>query len=225
MLEAARKEKATFESAAKLAGLLIPNDTSWKNTNPREDRGKPKTHRYGSRASLTEKGLGRDGSQTLTLGKEEKENHQEWSQESNKSFTEKGGEEEGDEPLEDYTTPIIKTGETPLFLATMSGIREIVEQILDVHPQAIEHINNKGRNILHVAIKYRQIEMFDLVVSNEMLARRLITKTDNWGNSLLHMTGKKSSGYLAEKIQSPALQLQKELLLFEVCLLPSSHSF
>ncbi|XP_034697494.1 ankyrin repeat-containing protein ITN1-like [Vitis riparia] len=97
----------------------------------------------------------------------------------------------------------------------MSGIREIVEQILDVHPQAIEHINNRGKNILHVAVKYRQIEIFNLVVNNEMLARRLVRKTDEWGNSILHMVGKKRSGYIAEKIQSPALQLQKELLLFE----------
>lgn len=217
MLEAVRKEKARYESAAKLAELLIPYDVSWKNTNAKGDRGKPKTHRYGPRASLNEKGSGRHGLQSgLSLGKEENENPHRWSRESNKLFTERGEEELGDEPLEDYTTPIIKTGETPLFLATMSGIREIVEQILDVHPQAIEHINNKGRNILHLAIKYRQIEIFDLVVSNEMLARRLIAETDKWGNSLLHMAGKKSSACMAEKIQSPALQLQKELLLLEV---------
>eukprot|EP00261_Vitis_vinifera_P017340 XP_010646980.2 PREDICTED: ankyrin repeat-containing protein At5g02620-like [Vitis vinifera] len=212
ILEAVRKEKARYESAAKLAELLIPNDTSWKLTNPREDRSKPRTHRYGPGTSLNEKGLGRDGLQSLSVGNEEKETPQGQSQESKKSsFTERegGGEEE------DYTTPIIKTGETPLFLATMSGIREIVEQILDVHPQAIEHINNRGKNILHVAVKYRQIEIFNLVVNNEMLARRLVRKTDEWGNSILHMVGKKRSGYIAEKIQSPALQLQKELLLFE----------
>ena len=212
-MEAVRKEKARYESAAKLAELLIPNDTSWKLTNPREDRSKPRTHRYGPGTSLNEKGLGRDGLQSLSVGNEEKETPQGQSQESKKSsFTERegGGEEE------DYTTPIIKTGETPLFLATMSGIREIVEQILDVHPQAIEHINNRGKNILHVAVKYRQIEIFNLVVNNEMLARRLVRKTDEWGNSILHMVGKKRSGYIAEKIQSPALQLQKELLLFEV---------
>ncbi|KAJ9689813.1 hypothetical protein PVL29_012471 [Vitis rotundifolia] len=215
ILEAVRKEKARYESAAKLAELLIPNDTSWKLTNPREDRSKPITHRYGPRTSLNEKGLGRDGLQSLSVGNEEKETPQGQSQESKKSsFTEREGGGGGED--NDHTTPIIKTGETPLFLATMSGIREIVEQILDVHPQAIEHINNRGKNILHFAVKYRQIEIFNLVVNNEMLARRLVRKTDEWGNSILHMVGKKRSGYIAEKIQSPALQLQKELLLFEV---------
>ncbi|KAJ9689817.1 hypothetical protein PVL29_012471 [Vitis rotundifolia] len=214
ILEAVRKEKARYESAAKLAELLIPNDTSWKLTNPREDRSKPITHRYGPRTSLNEKGLGRDGLQSLSVGNEEKETPQGQSQESKKSsFTEREGGGGGED--NDHTTPIIKTGETPLFLATMSGIREIVEQILDVHPQAIEHINNRGKNILHFAVKYRQIEIFNLVVNNEMLARRLVRKTDEWGNSILHMVGKKRSGYIAEKIQSPALQLQKELLLFE----------
>lgn len=72
-MEAVRKEKARYESAAKLAELLIPNDTSWKLTNPREDRSKPRTHRYGPGTSLNEKGLGRDGLQSLSVGNEEKE--------------------------------------------------------------------------------------------------------------------------------------------------------
>lgn len=180
MLEAVRKERARRESAVKLAELLIPHDTSWKNTSPREDRSKPRTHRYGLRASSNETGSARDrGLQSLSLASEEKkETTQGWSQESNKSSFTQREEEEGDDAFEEYATPIIKTGETPLFLAVMSGVREIVEQILDVHPQSIEHINHKGKNILHLAIKYRQIEIFNQVVKNDMLARRLVRKTD-----------------------------------------------
>ncbi|KAA8519460.1 hypothetical protein F0562_013716 [Nyssa sinensis] len=54
-----------------------------------------------------------------------------------------------------------KIAETPLFLATKSGCKEIVEAILKRYPQAIEHIDHEGRNILHVAIMYRQIRIFD----------------------------------------------------------------
>lgn len=50
--------------------------------------------------------------------------------------------------------------DTPLFLATRSGCIEIVEEILKLYPQAIEHINEEGRNILHIAIKYRQLKIF-----------------------------------------------------------------
>lgn len=98
----------------------------------------------------------------------------------------------------------------------MSGIPEIVDEILKKYPQAIEHYNDQGRNILHVAINYRQIEIFDRVVKMEMPARRLLRATDAKGNSILHMVGKKGKRYVSRKSRSPAIQLQEELLLFEV---------
>ena len=110
----------------------------------------------------------------------------------------------------------IRNKETPLFLATMSGIPEIVGEILKKYPKAIEHCNDQGRNILHVAINYRQIEIFDVVVKMEMPARRLLRATDTKGNSILHMVGKKEKRYVSRKTRSPAIQLQEELLLFEV---------
>ena len=61
-----------------------------------------------------------------------------------------------------------------------------------------------------MAIKHPQIDIFELVVKKEMLARRLIYNKDRQCGE------KKKTGYAAEKIQSPAPQLQKELLLFEV---------
>ncbi|KAA8520148.1 hypothetical protein F0562_014404 [Nyssa sinensis] len=82
---------------------------------------------------------------------------------------------------------VVKMAKTPLFLATKLGCREIVEEILKMYPQAVEHIDNDGRNILHVAIKYRQIEIFDIVEKMEIPMRRLVRKTDDNGNSILHM--------------------------------------
>ncbi|KAL6333853.1 hypothetical protein AAG906_031151 [Vitis piasezkii] len=212
------KEKARYESALKLAKLLIRRDTSWKATKARQNRSKPKTHRYSpSTPSIDEKGRRNPSFSLLSPGHEEKEEGLTGrSQESSKSpFNESGGEGEVDGSPENDMTPIMRTGEIPLFLATRSGIQEIVKEILAVHPQAFEHINCKGKNILHFAIKYRQIEIFNLVVNNEFIARKLVRKLDNEGNSILHMVGKKRADYVPEKIQSPALQLQKELILFE----------
>ncbi|KAF2303693.1 hypothetical protein GH714_021268 [Hevea brasiliensis] len=45
-----------------------------------------------------------------------------------------------------------KIGETPLILATKSGCVEIAKEILRVYPQAVEHIDDEGRNVLHVAL-------------------------------------------------------------------------
>ncbi|GMY36782.1 ankyrin repeat-containing protein At5g02620-like isoform X4 [Fagus crenata] len=98
--------------------------------------------------------------------------------------------------------PVELGGITPLFLATKSGCIEIVKEILEIYPQAVEHIDNEGRTILHVAIKYRQLEVFKLVL-------------DNNGNSILHMVGIKRDGYVPEKMRGPALELQEEMLWFE----------
>ncbi|KAH9660794.1 ANK REP REGION domain-containing protein [Citrus sinensis] len=109
----------------------------------------------------------------------------------------------------------IDNAETPLFLATKSGCLEIVKEIFNVYPQAVEHIDDEGRNILHVAIKYRQLEIFELVIQMEVPMRRLVRKIDNGGNTLLHMTGIKRSDYVPEKMEGPALVLQEELLWYE----------
>ncbi|KAF2308683.1 hypothetical protein GH714_012302 [Hevea brasiliensis] len=54
-------------------------------------------------------------------------------------------------------------GETPLILATESGCVEIMKEMLRAYPQAVEHVDDDGRNILHVAIKYRQLKIFEYV--------------------------------------------------------------
>ncbi|XP_028068434.1 ankyrin repeat-containing protein ITN1-like isoform X1 [Camellia sinensis] len=122
------------------------------------------------------------------------------------------------EGLQASTTHGNKTGnaETPLFLATKLGIIEIVEQILKKYPQAAEHIDHHGRNILHIAIKYRQIHIFDFLEKKmEISMMRLIQKIDNNGNSVLHTVALRPDGYKDEKMRSPALVLQEDLLLFE----------
>ncbi|XP_034698779.1 ankyrin repeat-containing protein ITN1-like isoform X2 [Vitis riparia] len=109
-----------------------------------------------------------------------------------------------------------KSDEDPLFLATISNIPEIVEEIIINHPQALEYTNKEGMNILHVAILYCHIDIFDMVTEKfEALSKMLLSATDNKENSLLHMVGQKRKGQVSEKIQSPTLQLRKELLLFE----------
>lgn len=106
-------------------------------------------------------------------------------------------------------------GETPLILATKSGIVEIVEEILRLYPQAVEHVDDEGRNVLHVAIKYRELKIFELVTKMEVPMKRLVRKIDNEGNSILHTVGIKRKDFVSEKMEGPAFLLQEELLWFE----------
>ena len=112
--------------------------------------------------------------------------------------------------------PLKQGGVTPLFLATKSGCVEIVKEILKIYPQAVEHIDDEGQCILHVAIKYRQLEVFEHVSKMEVPMRWLVRRLDNNGNTILHMVGMPIHDYVPEKMLGPALQLQEELLWFEV---------
>lgn len=109
------------------------------------------------------------------------------------------------------------THDSPLFLATKSGCTEIVKEILQVYPQAVEHIDEDGRDILHVAIKYRRMEIYKAVINMKFPLTRLRGKIDKQGNSILHMVGMKVSDQKTEgDIRSPAVVLRDDLLLFEV---------
>nr|GME13943.1 ankyrin repeat-containing protein At5g02620-like isoform X2 [Ipomoea batatas] len=105
--------------------------------------------------------------------------------------------------------------ETPLFLATKSGCIEIVREILEAYPQAVEYVDEKGRMILHVAIKYCQTEIYRLVQSMKLPRKRLKRKVTNEGNSILHMVGLEDKEAL-EDMRSPAMLLQEHLLFFEM---------
>ncbi|KAL7244281.1 hypothetical protein ACSBR1_016506 [Camellia fascicularis] len=152
-----------YESTVRLAKYLIAKDTSWEAPAFSMDDGKPRTHKYGSPRTSS---IPSDGQQVV--GEEEKS--------ITSSQVTIGG----------------KTAETPLFLATKSGILEIVEEILCMYPEAVERIDHEGRNILHVAIKYRQIHIFDFVEKLEIPMMRLLRKINNDGNSILHMVGTKT---------------------------------
>ncbi|XP_042757038.1 protein ACCELERATED CELL DEATH 6 isoform X2 [Lactuca sativa] len=129
--------------------------------------------------------------------------------------TSMGPQDQGQISTTGQETTTVDIAETPLFLATKSGCTEIVRGILEMYPQAVEHVDDEGRNILHVAIKYRQIQIFDIVEKMETPMTRLIRKIDNNGNSILHMVGIKATEAGHEDMRSPALILQEDLLLFE----------
>ncbi|KAG5545368.1 hypothetical protein RHGRI_017743 [Rhododendron griersonianum] len=116
---------------------------------------------------------------------------------------------------EQKPVPSTKIAETPLFLATKNGCLEIVKEILRVYPWAVEHIDHQGRTILHIAIKYRQMEVLDLVEQMGLLVKRLERKLDKKSNTVLHMVGEKTEDRIVPELRSPAFELQENLLLYE----------
>ena len=126
--------------------------------------------------------------------------------------------------LKSSTSKYKKSDESPLFLATMSNIDKIVKAFLNNQPKALNGTNKEGMNMLHVAILYRHINIFDMVVKHEVFAKRLLSTTNEEGNSVLHMVSQKRKSQASEKMQNPVIQLRDELLLFEVHFyLPINH--
>jgi ankyrin repeat protein len=52
---------------------------------------------------------------------------------------------------------------TPLLMAACNGIIEIVEVIIHFHPQSIEHVSEDEQNILYMAVKHRQLQIFRML--------------------------------------------------------------
>ncbi|XWS18158.1 hypothetical protein CRYUN_Cryun32bG0018300 [Craigia yunnanensis] len=103
--------------------------------------------------------------------------------------------------------------DTPLLIAASTGIVEIVNEILTVYPQAVEHISKTGQNILHVAIMHRKYKVFDFVKNKEE-AKRLVRGIDNHGCSILHHAAD-TIYYQGGTKPTPPLKLQQELTWFE----------
>ncbi|XP_028959185.1 uncharacterized protein [Malus domestica] len=106
---------------------------------------------------------------------------------------------------------------TPLLIASVTGNVHIVKEILEQHPQAVEHVNEKEHNILHLAIKNRQEKIFDLIKSNLTVMSKLSKRIDSNGNTILHQAADRSyySVSLSNKLIGPAMQLQDELRWFQ----------
>jgi ankyrin repeat protein len=103
---------------------------------------------------------------------------------------------------------------TPLLMAACNGIIEIVEVIIHFHLRSIEHVSEDEQNILYMAVKHRQLQIFRMLKKLKIV-RRLAGKIDKESNTVLHNTaefkGGSQPGY--------ALQLQEELHWFEVSII------
>ncbi|KAL8229560.1 hypothetical protein R6Q57_014460 [Mikania cordata] len=104
--------------------------------------------------------------------------------------------------------------DTPLLLATKNDSTEIVEEILKLYPQAVEHVDNEGRNILHLAILYRRHKIIDVLEGMKYPLERLKGRLDKKYNTLLHMVAQKVDE-LKEDVKHPALELKEDQLLYK----------
>ncbi|GLT50517.1 hypothetical protein SLA2020_240000 [Shorea laevis] len=106
--------------------------------------------------------------------------------------------------------------DTPLIIAASTGIKEIVNEIIEVYPQALEHVTRNGQNILHVAILHRH-RIFDGIKAEkevrETVKQRLVLGIDNDGDTILHKAAS-AKYYRGGTTSTAALELREELRWF-----------
>ncbi|XP_027338221.1 uncharacterized protein LOC113852179 [Abrus precatorius] len=102
---------------------------------------------------------------------------------------------------------------TPLLLAAEAGIVEIVEKIINMFPEAINHVSEDELNILHVAVRNRQLKIFKLIRKYGAL-RWLGDRISNKGRTLLHQVARMEY-YKGSDQAGYAYELQDELRWFE----------
>ncbi|XP_057746163.1 ankyrin repeat-containing protein ITN1-like [Arachis stenosperma] len=102
---------------------------------------------------------------------------------------------------------------TPLLMAAGSGIIEIVEKIIDMNPEAISHVSQDEHNVLHMAVKHRQLKIFNLIKRNSAF-KSLIHRITGEGRTLLHQVARMEF-YKEQRLPGVAFQLQDELRWYE----------
>ncbi|XP_022954461.1 ankyrin repeat-containing protein ITN1-like [Cucurbita moschata] len=103
--------------------------------------------------------------------------------------------------------------ETPLLLAAARGIIEVVERIIKAHPQAVDYVTTNDRNILHVIIAHRQLNIFEWIQRRDLILHRLAKRIDVLGYTVLHHVG--ITKFLNHSTFGPAIQLQNEIDWFD----------
>ncbi|XP_057524669.1 uncharacterized protein LOC130804300 isoform X1 [Amaranthus tricolor] len=208
LMEEVRMMKKRHENALKLAKILIESDTSWKDTyKPCAevipviiDTNTISSHKFGE-----------EGWSSRT----QKETKGDSLSDRKSSVNNLYPQVEDDIESSKTSHSMLDNDETPLHLAVKKGCIEIVDEILDVFPQAVGYLNHVRQNLFHVAIKHRNLSIFKLVDRGFPLVRGHLRDTDDEGNSILHMVGSAREVLVDGKLKSPVLQLSEDLLLLE----------
>lgn len=104
-----------------------------------------------------------------------------------------------------------------IFTAAEKGNVEFLTILIRSYPDLIFKVDDNRYSIFHIAVLHRHEDIFKLIHEIGSIKNLITTYTDKEGNNMLHLAAKKP---LVESrlhvVPGAALQLQRELLWFEV---------
>ncbi|XP_061999131.1 uncharacterized protein LOC133716435 [Rosa rugosa] len=101
-----------------------------------------------------------------------------------------------------------------IFHAVEEGNVDFITAICTVNPELIWSTDEEKRTLLHLAIKYRQRKVYDLI-HGFYKRHALANLVDKYNNSLLHVAAMMSPFKQLNYLPGAALQLQRELQWFK----------
>ncbi|XP_058086174.1 uncharacterized protein LOC131233477 [Magnolia sinica] len=105
--------------------------------------------------------------------------------------------------------------ESPLLIAAKMGVKEMVGKILDAFPVAIQDADRDGKNVVLLAVEYRQPHVYQLLLSFESASKdSVFQKVDKEGNSALHLAATLGQSK-PWRIPGAALQMQWEIKWYQ----------
>ncbi|XP_027080226.1 uncharacterized protein [Coffea arabica] len=75
----------------------------------------------------------------------------------------------------------------PLIQTTRLGIIEVAQEILSVYPEAVCTVDEKGRNILQIAVEEKKWLLYDYLMTSGIHKDRMLSAIDYKGNSIIHL--------------------------------------
>ena len=103
-----------------------------------------------------------------------------------------------------------------LFDAAKSGNFEFLSELIKSYPDLAWEHDRENRSIIHFAVMHRHANIFNLIHEIGPIKEMIATYEDSEGNHLLHLAAKLPSLDRLNTVSGPALQMQHELLWFEV---------
>ncbi|KAG7959992.1 hypothetical protein I3843_10G098100 [Carya illinoinensis] len=118
-------------------------------------------------------------------------------------------------PERDFTK-LVQDHSSFLFDAARSGNVEFIIILIRSYPDLIWSVDQNKRSIFHLAIKYRQESVFNLIYELGAIKGIISLYTDQYNNNMLHLAGQIAPPNRLNTISGAALQLQRELLWFKM---------
>ncbi|KAK8962990.1 hypothetical protein KSP40_PGU020768 [Platanthera guangdongensis] len=102
-------------------------------------------------------------------------------------------------------------GDTPILVAAKKGVLEMVKNILETFPVAVQDFDSNRKNIILLSVEHRQPQIYNFMLKHKSMRESIFGMVDKDGNSALHLAAGSAGNSHPWSIPGAALQMQWEI--------------